>query len=146
MQLFSTFGKRYSRMDQVKLLEESLLKNWRDMVCLSRPYPFKYFKSCHPQILFKPFLNTLSHLKSRRLKFPMEIFLISNFSVSELHGKYLKRYEVTKAIGWKQDGQGGELCWNIKNTLLIFEYIKDIWTKLAEGEITMCYCHVTYAF
>ena len=40
----------------------------------------------------------------------MEIFLISNFSVSELHGKYLKRYEVTKAIGWKQDGQGGELC------------------------------------
>ena len=44
------------------------------MVCLSRPYPFKYFKSCHPQILFKPFLNTLPHLKSRRLKFPMEIF------------------------------------------------------------------------
>ena len=32
------------------------------MVCLSRPYPFKFFKGCVPQILIVPFLNILSHL------------------------------------------------------------------------------------
>ena len=30
------------------------------MVCLSRPYPFKLFKGCLPQILLGPFLNALS--------------------------------------------------------------------------------------
>ena len=30
--------------------------------CLSRLYHFKFFKGCLPQILFGPFLNTLSHL------------------------------------------------------------------------------------
>ena len=32
------------------------------MVCLSRPYPLKFFKGCFPQILLGPFLNTLSHM------------------------------------------------------------------------------------
>ena len=30
--------------------------------CLSRPYPFKFFKGCLPQNLLRPLLNTLSHL------------------------------------------------------------------------------------
>ena len=29
---------------------------------LSRPYRFKFFKGCLPQILLGPFLNTLSHM------------------------------------------------------------------------------------
>ena len=29
------------------------------MVCLSKPYPFKFFKGCLPQILLGPLLNTL---------------------------------------------------------------------------------------
>ena len=29
---------------------------------LSRPYPFKFFKGCLPQILLGPFLNTCSYL------------------------------------------------------------------------------------
>ena len=29
------------------------------MVYLNRPYPFKFFKDCLPQILIGPFLNTL---------------------------------------------------------------------------------------
>ena len=29
-------------------------KNWRDMVCLSRPYSFKFFKGCLPIILLGP--------------------------------------------------------------------------------------------
>ena len=33
------------------------------MVCLSRPYPFKFFKGCLPQVLLGPFLNALSHIK-----------------------------------------------------------------------------------
>ena len=33
------------------------------MVYLSRPYPFKFFKNCLPQILLGPFLNNLSQLK-----------------------------------------------------------------------------------
>ena len=28
---------------------------------LSRPYSFKFFKGCLPQILLGPFLNTLTH-------------------------------------------------------------------------------------
>ena len=30
--------------------------------CLSRPYHFKFFKGCLPQILLGPFLNTLTHV------------------------------------------------------------------------------------
>ena len=37
------------------------LLQWR-AVCLSRPYPFKFFKGCLPQILLGPLLNTLSHI------------------------------------------------------------------------------------
>ena len=32
------------------------------MISLSRPYRFKIFKRCLPQILLGPFLNTLTHL------------------------------------------------------------------------------------
>ena len=32
------------------------------MACLSRPYSFKFFKRCLPQILLSPFLNTLSQI------------------------------------------------------------------------------------
>ena len=32
------------------------------MVCLSRPYPFKFFKGFLPQTLLGPLLNTLSHM------------------------------------------------------------------------------------
>ena len=50
-----------SRTDQVKFMEENPSKIWGDMVCLSRPYSFKFFKGCLSQILLGPFLNTLSH-------------------------------------------------------------------------------------
>ena len=39
------------------------------MVCLSSPYPFKFFKGCLPQILLGLFLNTLSHLKLMEMLF-----------------------------------------------------------------------------
>ena len=46
-------------MDQVKFVEDNL----RDMICLSSPYHFKFFKGCLQQILTGPLLNTLTHLK-----------------------------------------------------------------------------------
>ena len=33
------------------------------MVCLGRPYHFKFFKGSLSQILFSPFLNTLTQLE-----------------------------------------------------------------------------------
>ena len=47
--------------------------------CLSRPYPFKFFKGCLPQILLGPFLNTWTHLLLFTLKF------IQNFSLTSAH-------------------------------------------------------------
>ena len=56
-----TYGTKYSRVDQVKFVEDSLQKIWRDMV-LNRPYPFNVFQGCLSQILLGPLLNTLSHI------------------------------------------------------------------------------------
>ena len=50
-------------MDQIKFVEDSL----SDMVCLSRPYHFKFFKSCISQILLGPFLNTLTQIPGQPL-------------------------------------------------------------------------------
>ena len=36
------------------------------MVCLGRPYHFKFFKDCLPQILLGPFLNILSQMLSSK--------------------------------------------------------------------------------
>ena len=45
-----------------EVCERQHLKHLNDMVCLSRPYHFKFFKDCLPQVLFALFLNTLSHI------------------------------------------------------------------------------------
>ena len=44
-------GSGKSRMNQVKFVEDSFLNIWSNMVCLNRPYHFKFVKSCFPQIL-----------------------------------------------------------------------------------------------
>ena len=38
------------------------------MVCLNRPYLFKLFKGCLPQILLAPLLNTLFHVNGLRFR------------------------------------------------------------------------------
>ena len=55
------YVSRYSRMDRVKFVEDSLFEEGM-MVSLNRPYHFKFFKGCLPQILLGPFLNTLTHI------------------------------------------------------------------------------------
>ena len=39
-----------------------VFKSGPSKICLGRPYPFKFFKGCLPQILLGPLLNTLSHI------------------------------------------------------------------------------------
>ena len=43
-EIVKTYGTKYSSMDQVKFVKDSLEKLWSDMVCLSRPYNFKFLK------------------------------------------------------------------------------------------------------
>ena len=70
-------GSTYSGMNQVKFVEDSFLKNWSDMVCLRRLFRFKFFRSCPPQSLTDPFLNTLTqillYLLTHRLLFDLSI-------------------------------------------------------------------------
>ena len=55
---------KYSRVDQIEFVEESLWKNGMDMVCLNIPYPLKFFNGCLPQILLGPLLNTLTQMRA----------------------------------------------------------------------------------
>ena len=58
------------------------------MVCLSRPYHFKFFKGCLRQILLGPFLNTLTHLFLNfiiLMAFLLQTYIRNNFNwVSKL--------------------------------------------------------------
>ena len=58
------------------------------MVCLARPYPFKFFKGCRPQILLGPLLNTLPNFS---LDFP-EVFPLEEkcLKILNLHEKNLE--------------------------------------------------------
>ena len=60
------------------------------MVCLSRPYPFKFFKGSLPQNLLRPLLNALSHLC---IKVHFHIF----FVLFDKH-KIKKIIELTKTL------------------------------------------------
>ena len=83
-----SYGTKWSRMDQVKYVEDSLLKIWSDMVYLSRPHHFKFFKGCLLQISLGPFLNILSHIISLENYFsctsPEETPTNNNFCLSQL--------------------------------------------------------------
>ena len=72
------YESRYSRMDQVKFVEDSLQKIGSDMVCLSRPYHFKFFKGCYPRILIGLFLNTLTQME------------VETIIVTRVHLHYIK--------------------------------------------------------
>ena len=43
--LWLLFETKYSRMDQVKFVEDSLWKIWSDMVCLGRSYHFRFLEA-----------------------------------------------------------------------------------------------------
>ena len=53
---------KVSKNGPSKICGRQPLQNWSDMVCLSRPYHFKFFKDCLSQVLLGTFLNTLAHI------------------------------------------------------------------------------------
>ena len=52
---------KYSKVGKVNFVDDSIQKIW-SKICLSRPYPIKFFKGCLPQNLLSTLLNTLPHL------------------------------------------------------------------------------------
>ena len=60
--ILASYGTKYSRVEYVNFVEASLSKIWRDIICWSRPYPFKFFKGWLPQKLLSLLLNALSHV------------------------------------------------------------------------------------
>ena len=59
------------------------LKIFKEYGLLSRPYSFKAFKGCLPQILLGPFLNTFSHMFLSFVDFPSQNIQHRNFSYSD---------------------------------------------------------------
>ena len=79
------FKSLFEYLDKHKLLSEhqsgfrpngsctnQLLFIFHD-ICLSRPYPFKFFKGCLSQILLGPLFSTLSHLSMLILLSKLEV-------------------------------------------------------------------------
>ena len=58
MRQSTVFNSRLS-----KVYGRQPLKNWSDLVCLSRPYPFKIFKDCLPPNLLGLLLNTCLNIQ-----------------------------------------------------------------------------------
>ena len=66
------------------------------MVCL-RPYPFKFFKGCLPQISLGPLLNTLSHLRLTAPKY--SAIWDANASLPHLENKHISTFrDITKNL------------------------------------------------
>ena len=98
-------------------------------LALGRPYPFKFFKGCLPQILLGPFLNTLSHLLLQ--KQPQEVFckigVLKNSSVSQSLFLKVQSYKSCNnkyMITSKQ----------IANTEM-FEFLRDLVFKLLRRKV-----------
>ena len=67
------------------------------MVCLSKSYPFKYFKSCLPQILLDPFLNTLSNSFVPESVAISKIYISTENFMTKVWLVQLKEYENLKS-------------------------------------------------
>ena len=60
------------------------------MACLSRPYHFKFFKGCLPQILLGPLFNTLSHILILKLSVTFSMILLFRRRCLRKHDNLLK--------------------------------------------------------
>ena len=68
--------------------------NWNDMVCLSRPYHFKVFIDCLPQILPGPFLNTLNQLYQTNWKTQICSISVTYFTIVTAWKRWNKVTEI----------------------------------------------------
>ena len=85
----STYGTKYSRMDQVKFVEDNLLKNMKWYGLPKRKQTIS-LQGYLPQILLGPVLNTLSHiaLSNLILTYINDLFLKQNSGSRQIN--YLK--------------------------------------------------------
>ena len=97
--VFAINGTKYLRMNQIKFVEDSLKKIWGDVVCLSRPYPFKFLKDCLPQILLVLFLQTLSQIFVRTRQ--VSYFLTWKSRQTFAKKIWLKRYKTFSKLSIK---------------------------------------------
>ena len=81
------------------------------MICLGKPYRFKFFKGCLPQILVGPFLNTLLD--------PYNIFDFIRFSVVALV-IFILYY-----VDYGQDGKPNQAVKNLGNFSLLADILVD---------------------
>ena len=65
------------------------------MVCLSRPYHFRFFKGCGPEILLRPFLNILTRL----LNYTKQTFYMIDDSILEFLSKDIEEKNLLKSYG-----------------------------------------------
>ena len=65
----------------------------RGLVCLSRPYPFKFFKGCLLQILLGPFFNTVPHFSVQNQYNQKIIKFVLKSNIPGIH--IYKRYDFT---------------------------------------------------
>ena len=90
---WTIYGSRYSRMDQVKFLEDI----WSDMIWRSRPCHFQFFKDCLPQILLGPFLNTLTQIFLQANSQIQKVGWLFIWLMSELNTRILLSYFLMNA-------------------------------------------------
>ena len=88
---FITLHKKWSSALRISSINVTKFE-----IRFSRPYPFKFFKSCLPPILLGPFLNTLSHIIPSSLsEIPKKVVLvdIQNYPKSEEFSKrFIKKF------------------------------------------------------
>ena len=79
------------------------------MVCLSRPYSFKFFKDCLPQVSLGPFLNTRCIIYTK-MKSPIGLTVNLNFHLAHLTITSLIRFTFLhypelplKKLSWKKN-------------------------------------------
>ena len=98
-------------------MQDSLWKIWRDMVCLSKPYPFKFFKGCLPQNLLSPFLNIfVSHVRSVNVLCLRGSVKTKNINLKAKAINHRRCSEIKATLGTEErDCNTGVFLWNLRD-------------------------------
>ena len=81
-----------SKCGAIKICGRQPLKIRSDMVCLSRPYHFKFFKGCLSQILVVLFLNTSAHMLMIRVKYGRWSYIVTCLNWYDMLQFFLKAF------------------------------------------------------
>ena len=120
----SAFGWLPSAPTLPPLLDADILYGWPHMLCLSRPYHFKVFKGCLPQILLGPFLNTLTHTVLQTEGAIWGSFIKENTFIKKRHGKR-NLFNITHSTFFSSHVilENHIVVWCVKGRTLMFKCI-----------------------